>query len=117
MRVLRSTKGEGRYQNQRINPMQSRLPMHHSRGAGRGRGTGARAGADRPLLDARRACRQGAPKGSRNDFKHGRRHTAGAILLRRTNGTGCFENMKACARRETLLLVISSPLADRLDLP
>ena len=50
-------RGEGSHRNQRIKPMQSRLPMHLSHDAERGRGAArlpVTGDAERPLPDARR---------------------------------------------------------------
>src|SRR4051794_19141566 len=77
--------GEGQEANQRINPMQNKLPMHLSRrcGARTRRGKPCRS----PAMPNGR-CRMhgglspGAPKGNKNAFKHGH-YTAEAIETRR----------------------------------
>ena len=79
------SRGEGSQQNQRINPMQSELPMHLSRRCGARTRRGSRCRS--PAMPNGR-CRlhggmsPGAPKGNRNAYKHGR-YTAQAIEGRR----------------------------------
>jgi len=79
------TPGVGIDRNQRINPMQSRLPMHRSRRCG-ARTRGGSQCQSPAMLNGR--CRMhggmspGAPKGNSNALKHGR-YTAAAIGHRR----------------------------------
>ena len=79
------TPGEGIDRNQRINPMQSRLPMHLSPRCGAR--TRSRSPCQSPAMPNGR-CRMhggkspGAPKGNKNAFKHGR-YTAEAAARRR----------------------------------
>jgi hypothetical protein len=79
------TQGVGITPNWRINPMQSKLPMHLSRRCGAQTRGGSRCRS--PAMPNGR-CRihgglsPGAPKGNRNAFKHGR-YTAEAIARRR----------------------------------
>ena len=79
------SRGEGSQQNQRINPMQSELPMHLSRRCGARTRRGSRCRS--PAMPNGR-CRlhggmsPGAPKGNRNAYKHGL-YTAEAIECRR----------------------------------
>jgi hypothetical protein len=78
-------RGEGINRNQRINPVQNKLPMHLSRrcGARTRNGSPCRSAA---MPNGR--CRMhggmspGAPKGNTNAFKHGH-YTAEAIASRR----------------------------------
>ena len=82
--VSLNSRGVGIAQNQRINPMQSRLPMHMSPRCGARTRNGSRSRS--PAMPNGR-CRlhgglsPGAPKGNRNAFKHGR-YTAEAISSR-----------------------------------
>jgi hypothetical protein len=79
------TQGVGIDGNQRINPKQSKLPMHLSKRCGARTRSGSRCRS--PAMPNGR-CRlhgglsPGAPKGNRNAFKHGR-YTADAIENRR----------------------------------
>jgi hypothetical protein len=79
------TQGVGIDGNQRINPMQSKLPMHLSKRCGARTRSGSRCRS--PAMPNGR-CRlhgglsPGAPKGNINAFKHGR-YTADAIENRR----------------------------------
>jgi hypothetical protein len=78
-------RGEGIARNQRINPMQSRSPMHLSRRCGARTRRGGRCLS--PAMPNGR-CRlhggksPGAPRGNKNAFRHGR-YTAEAIVRRR----------------------------------
>ena len=77
--------GGGDRGNQRINLMQSKLPMHLSPRCGAKTRSGSQC--QSPAMPNGR-CRMhggmssGAPKGNKNAFKHGR-YTAEAIALRR----------------------------------
>jgi hypothetical protein len=79
------TPGEGINRNQRINPMQSRLPMHLSPRCGARTRKGSQCKS--PAMPNGR-CRMhggkspGAPKGNRNAWKHGH-YSAESIALRR----------------------------------
>jgi hypothetical protein len=78
-------RGVGINRNQRINPMQSKLPMHCSRRCGGRTRNGSPCRS--PAMPNGR-CRMhgglspGAPKGNRNAFKHGR-YTAETLASRR----------------------------------
>jgi hypothetical protein len=78
-------RGEGIARNQRINPMQGKLPMHHSLRCGARTRSGSPCRS--PAMPNGR-CRMhgglspGAPKGNQNAYKHGR-YTAEAIAHRR----------------------------------
>jgi hypothetical protein len=92
------TPGGGDRANQRINPMQSKLPMHLSRRCGARSRRGSQC--QSPAMPNGR-CRMhggkspGAPKRNKNALKHGR-YTAEAIANRREIGT-LLRAMKALA--------------------
>jgi hypothetical protein len=93
------TRGEGIDGNQRINPMQGKLPMHLSKrcGARTRKGSPCRS----PAMPNGR-CRMhgglspGAPRGNKNAFKHGR-YTAEAIATRREIAT-LLRSMRTLAK-------------------
>ena len=91
--------GWGSHRNQRINPMQSKLPMHLSPRCGARTRSGSPC--QSPAMPNGR-CRMhggkspGAPKGNRNALKHGR-YTAEAIARRREIA-GLLRSMMALAR-------------------
>jgi hypothetical protein len=85
---LSNPQGVGINRNQRINPMQSNLPMHLGPRCGARTRGGSRC--QSPAMPNGR-CRMhggtspGAPKGNKNALKHGR-YTAEAIARRREIG-------------------------------
>jgi len=86
--------------NRRINPMQSKLPMHLSPRCGARTRSGSRC--QSPAMP-NGCCRMhggrspDAPKGNKNAFKHGR-YTADAIAIRRENAM-LLRAMTALARQ------------------
>jgi hypothetical protein len=96
------TPGGGGKGNQRINPMQGKLPMHLSRQCGVWSADKARdpipvaSDAERPLPDARRDV-AGRSEGNQNAFKHGR-YTIEATANRREIAD-LLRTMRALAER------------------
>jgi hypothetical protein len=94
-------RGVGIDQNQRINPVQSKLPMHLSPRCGARTRRGSQC--QSPAMPNGR-CRMhggkspGAPKGNKNALKHGR-YTAEAIAKRREVAV-LLRTMKALAELE-----------------
>jgi hypothetical protein len=97
--TIQTPRGVGITRNQRINPMQTKLPMHLSRRCGARTRSGSRC--QSPAMPNGR-CRMhgglspGAPKGNKNALKHGR-YTAEAIAGRRQIAE-LVRAMKALAR-------------------
>ena len=92
-------RGEGAEQNQRINPMQSKLPMHRSARCGARTRSGSLCRS--PAVPNGR-CRMhggispGAPKGNKNAFKHGNYSAKGIAEWRSL--TALIRSLRALAK-------------------